>query len=140
VSHTTPCTPAPLPPVDSLSGPALAEAVAVEVMGWHHALVAFGSGRSPRMSWMGADGGYECLEKEWAPDCDIANAWQVIQHVREVTGEWILFAPWKQRFIAWLQTGCGDPDYGLHAYGDTAPEAISRAALKALRAQNGGAR
>ncbi len=60
----------------------------------------------------------------------IAAAWEVIERVDALGLGWMLVIKTRGRYLAY----CADPDFGdWMAHGDTAPEAICRAALDAAK-------
>lgn len=62
----------------------------------------------------------------------MAVVWGAIERVYELTGKWVLIAPFRTGFIAYEKTGCGDEDYGdFCEFGTTPAHAASLAVLTA---------
>jgi len=133
-------TPAPLPPVDSLSGPALAEAVHVALHPEHQVTSSLGQ------LWYSVNG----RDYFTVPDYpnDIAAAWQVVEWLHEEHhcvrieanrhARIDLVSAWRMDTHPlgwWGNWRSGVPATEPHRIA----EAICRVAVAALRAQNGGA-
>ena len=153
MSHATPTD--ALPPVESLAGPALAEAVAVEVMGWRWflwpqrgAIALHHPDLSKREMWAphfidvtDAQQEYErfCDWDRYVPDYpnDIAAAMQVVDylHARRnpVSMIYLTGCLDDHDAFAWQVTFRRDDGHAWAA-DVSLPTAICRAALKALRA------
>jgi hypothetical protein len=129
------------------AGPALDALVGEKVMGWK--LINLGrrkydyastdedrraalSGRGVfEWHWEGKDAPDDGFAHEWNPSTDIAAAWQVVEKLHEPdTTDFSLNSAtvgWRARF-----------GYVFKAFGDTAPLAICRAALKSSLASPAG--
>ena len=104
--------------------------VAENIMGWHN------ENYPSALPWTAPAG--RCYAFTEIPHyrTDIAAAWEVVEAVYKKTGSWILVAPSLDRYVAYEQTGCADPDFGAFCeYADSAPRAICLAALKSVGAE-----
>lgn len=121
-------------PAEELTGPALAQAVAVEVMDgvpspgfaglWTCRRLSYAAHPAFFLGWAGV--GYVVDELR-------AQGWEINLSANDFEGE-----PWDCRFFL-MDKRVGAPRFRAIAHGATAPLAICRAALEAVRAQAGGA-
>src|SRR5262245_49929072 len=111
----------------------LVRAVAIEVMGW----TITHSERSPTVWWYSKPKG-SVHEHEWHPDTDIADAWIVIERMRELG--YYGWVDWFERddehkdFYALFGKLKGADNEEWTSMEKTAPLAICRAALAVVRA------
>lgn len=119
------------------AGPEMDRLVAEKVMGW--------TARDNRLSggylfgWAKPDGSWGACaisgSNAWSPSTDIASAWAVVEKAMASNGCASVQSTgfeWDRRFIARIQFGtCFTTDRS--ALADTAPLAICRAALMALK-------
>lgn len=122
-------------PASELSGQNLDAEVAEQVMGWYVEYHA-----EDEEWWTDEDGNRLRRQEEWSPSSDISNAREVREKLREQGWDLSIESrvavvseakhasgpPWEASFI--------HPDGKLEARGrgDTAPEAICRAALRVV--------
>lgn len=122
--------------IDALEGIELCVAVARNVMRW--SLSDWGY----RQVWVDHQGRFKRYDKEWRPDCNIVDAWMVVEHLCEneyhmeisIRLDAIECAIWRES----RELGepaidvAADVGFDMEAY-KRVPEAICKAALKARR-------
>ena len=125
------------------AGPALNALIATEVMGWDIHPVS-PDPYERELAWYSDDGNFQCGDEHWKPSENIADAWQVVEKMREnnivsINNGWVnedleiqddvLCSIWPIDFDAGEFEKLGEP---VEIHHKSAPLAISRAALLAV--------
>lgn len=102
-------------------------------MGWHRAVAHFYHGDEEW--WINANDERQCRVSSFRPDLNIAQAWEVMEEFIKRESVWVLSWSKHESRPAPYRMIFGNPQ-GLpwEAFADTAPLAITLAALKAVGA------